>query len=262
MFIPRIIPCLPLRGNGLVKTVKFKDEKYIGDIINAVKIFNEKEVDELIILDINATIENKLPRLELIKDIASECFMPLCYGGGISKLAEIEQIFKAGVEKISLNTSAMQQPQLITEASNVFGSQSIVASVDIKKSILGNYKVYSHRSRKSYDHHVVEYVRQLEKLGVGEIFLNSVDRDGVRRGYDLDLVKLISQAIDIPLIACGGAGAISDFKEVFDAGASAAAAGSFFVLHGKHLAVLITYPKFSEIEQLFSLKEESANDDT
>lgn len=260
MFIPRIIPCLLLRGNGLFKTVQFKNEKYIGDIINAVRIFNEKEVDELIILDITATVENKSPRLELIKDIASECFMPLCYGGGIKSLSEIEQIFKAGVEKVSLNTSAVQNSKLITEASEVFGSQSIVASIDVKKNIFGKYQIYSHSGSKPYQVQLIEYVRQLERLGAGEILLNLIDRDGTRKGYDLDLIKSISQAVDIPLIACGGAGDITDFKKAFDAGASAAAAGSFFVLHGKHLAVLITYPKFSEIEKLFSLKEEFVNE--
>lgn len=250
MIIPRVIPCLLIRGQGLVKTIKFDHARYIGDVINTVRIFNEKEADELLLLDITATKSKTKPQLSLIKDIASECFMPLAYGGGITSIDEIASIFEAGVEKISLNSTIFENPELISEASKIFGSQSIITAIDIKQGFLGKYSVYSHCGKVNQQLNPVEYAKRLQDLGAGEILINSIDRDGTRDGYDLSIIQKISSAVDVPVVACGGAGSLEDIKLVFDAGASAAAAGSFFVFHGKHQAVLITYPTSDEIGSL------------
>lgn len=250
MLLTRVIPCLLLRGNGLVKTEKFTDEKYIGDPINAVKIFNEKEVDELIFLDITATPEGRGPRLELIQEIAGECFMPLCYGGGISDLNQMESIFTAGVEKVCINSAAIKNPELVKQASDIYGAQSIVVSIDVKKNLFGHYTVSTDRGKKSLHKNPVEYAKQMEDMGAGEIFINSVNLDGTRKGYDIDLVSQVSGAVSVPTIACGGAGELADFKKAIESGASAVSAGSFFVFHGKHKAVLITYPEIGELENI------------
>ncbi len=250
MLTLRVIPCLLLRGDGLIKTVKFKNERYVGDPINAIKIFNEKEVDELVVLDVLASAEHYKPRTEYVRNLATECFMPLCYGGGITTLAEMEALFSAGVEKVAINTAALDNPDLIRAAAKEFGSQSIVVSLDVKKSFFGGYSVYSQRGTTDRKISPFDHVKLVEDLGAGEIFLNSVDQDGVREGYDLDLLKKICQIVTIPVIACGGAGELTHFKAAADAGASAVAAGSFFVFYGKHRAVLITYPESSQIEQL------------
>jgi imidazole glycerol-phosphate synthase subunit HisF len=252
MRIKRIIPCLLLRNNGLVKTVKFKDSVYIGDPINAVKIFNEKEVDELIFLDIDATKQNREPSVELIGNIASECFMPFAYGGGVRSLAQIEKIIKSGAEKIIINTQAFLEKNFIREAADRFGSSTIVVSVDVKKGFFDNYSVYIRGGSKNTGKNPVEYAREVENSGAGEIFINSIDRDGTMEGYDLELIKNISDAVKIPVIACGGAGKLKDFRSaISDGRASAVAAGSFFVFHGKRRAVLITYPSYQEISALF-----------
>jgi imidazole glycerol-phosphate synthase subunit HisF len=250
MIIPRIIPCLLLASSGLVKTVKFKDPKYIGDIINTVRIFNEKEVDEIVILDIKASLENRPPNYTLLKDIATECFMPLCYGGGIRSVDEIKKLFELGIEKISLNSSVFDDSQLISQASNAFGSQSIVISIDIKRNMFGNYSVNSHSGSKDRKVDPVDFAKKVEGLGAGEILVTSIDRDGTRQGYDLDIINRISSAVGIPVIACGGANNLEDCKKVLLAGAAGAAAGSFFVLHGKHRAVLVSYPDRSKINNL------------
>ncbi|MBE9157908.1 imidazole glycerol phosphate synthase subunit HisF [Nodosilinea sp. LEGE 06152] len=252
MINPRIIPCLLIRRNGLVKTVKFKDPKYIGDIVNTVRIFNEKEVDEIILVDILATVDNQELRLDFLRDIVSECFMPVCYGGGIKRVEQIRQLFEVGVEKISINAAALETPELITEASAVFGAQSIVVSIDIKKNLLGKYSVFSHGGKQDWRRDPVEHAREVEGRGAGEILLHSIDRDGTMAGYDMPIIEKVANAVDIPVIACGGAGSLSDFKQATQAGASALAAGSQFVFHGKHRAVLVTYPSRQEIRDLFT----------
>jgi imidazole glycerol-phosphate synthase subunit HisF len=252
MKIKRIIPCLLLRNNGLVKTVKFKESTYIGDPINTVKIFNEKEVDEIFFLDIDATKLKKEPPYSLIQNIASECFMPFAYGGGINSLQQIERIIKSGSEKVILNTSAFLDKNFLSQAVQQFGSSTIAVSIDVKKEFLKGYIVYVKGGTLSTGLNPVDYARRIESEGAGEILINSIDRDGVMEGYDIDLIKSVSSAIRIPIIACGGAGKLSDFGQAVKAGgASAAAAGSFFIFHGKRRAVLITYPSYSEISDLF-----------
>ena len=252
MKIKRIIPCLLLRNNGLVKTVKFKESTYIGDPINTVKIFNEKEVDEIFFLDIDATKTNKEPPYELIRNIASECFMPFAYGGGIQSIRQIEKIIKSGAEKIIINSQAFLQKNFIKEAVHQFGSSTIAVSIDVKKEFLKGNTVYIKGGSHSTGKSPVEYVKEIENYGAGEILINSIDRDGVMEGYDIELIKSVTQSIRIPVIACGGAGKLSDFRSAIEeGGAAAVAAGSFFVFHGKRRAVLITYPSYSEISKLF-----------
>jgi imidazole glycerol-phosphate synthase subunit HisF len=252
MRIKRIIPCLLLRNKGLVKTIKFKDSTYIGDPINAVKIFNEKEVDELIFLDIDATKNGKEPNYEMIQNIASECFMPFAYGGGIHSLGQMEKILKSGAEKIIINSGAFLQKGLVSDAVRQFGSSTIVVSVDIKKEFFKGNTVYIKGGTQSTGKNPVEYVKLMEQEGAGEIFINSVDRDGTMLGFDIESIRSISQSVKIPIIACGGAGKLSDFGDaVHLGGASAVAAGSFFVFHGKKRAVLITYPSYAEISEIF-----------
>lgn len=246
----RVIPVLLLKGMGLYKSVKFKDLKYVGDPINAIKIFNEKEVDELVFLDINASVSNKEPNYQMLADIASECFMPLCYGGGIKTVGQIERILYAGVEKVSINSAASEIPTLIAEAAKKFGSSTIVASIDVKKGFLSGTSVYTLSGTKNTKKNPIEFAKYLEDQGAGEILINSIDQDGTMKGYDLELVKAISQSVSIPVIACGGAGSVEDFKLAVDNGASAVAAGSFFVFQGKHRAVLITYPSKNELESI------------
>lgn len=252
MKIKRIIPCLLLRNNGLVKTVKFKESTYIGDPINTIKIFNEKEVDEIFFLDIDATRLKKEPPYDLIQNIASECFMPFAYGGGIHSLLQIERIIKSGAEKIIINTQAFLGKNFLKEAVQQFGSSTIAVSIDVKKEFLKGNIVYVKGGTQSTGLNPVDYAREIENAGAGEILINSIDRDGVMEGYDIELIKSISGSIKIPIIACGGAGRLNDFSQaVKQGGASAAAAGSFFIFHGKRRAVLITYPSYSEITNLF-----------
>lgn len=253
MKIKRIIPCLLLRNNGLVKTVKFRESTYIGDPINTVKIFNEKEVDEIFFLDIDATKLKKEPPYSLIQNIASECFMPFAYGGGINSLQQIERIIKSGSEKVIINTNVFLDKNFLIDAVKQFGSSTIAVSIDVKKEFLRGYTVYVKGGTLSTGLNPVDYARRIENEGAGEILINSIDRDGVMEGYDIDLIKSVSSAVRIPIIACGGAGKLSDFGQaVSEGGASAAAAGSFFIFHGKRRAVLITYPSYSEISDLFS----------
>jgi cyclase len=252
MKIKRIIPCLLLRNNGLVKTVKFKESTYIGDPINTIKIFNEKEVDELFFLDIDATRLKREPPYELIQNIASECFMPFAYGGGIHSLYQIERIIKSGAEKVIINTHAYLENNFLKEAVHQFGSSTIAVSMDVKKEFLRGNVVYIKGGTQSTGINPVDYAKKNESEGAGEILINSIDRDGVMEGYDIELIKSISGSVRIPVIACGGAGRLSDFSlAVKQGGASAVAAGSFFVFHGKRRAVLITYPSYFEISELF-----------
>ena len=252
MKIKRIIPCLLLRNNGLVKTVKFKDSTYVGDPINTIRIFNEKEVDEIFFLDIDATRLKKEPPYDLIQNIASECFMPFAYGGGINSLQQIERIIKSGAEKVIINTTAFLDEDFLKEAVHHFGSSTIAVSIDVKKEFFRGNIVYIKSGTQGTGMSPVEYAQRIENDGAGEILVNSIDRDGVMEGYDIDLIKNISSAVRIPIIACGGAGSLLDFRDaVREGGASAAAAGSFFVFHGKRRAVLITYPTYAEISELF-----------
>lgn len=246
----RVMPCLLVKNGRLVKTVKFKNPAYIGDPVNAIKIYNEKEVDELILLDITASVEARPPAFELLSQTAEECFMPMCYGGGIRSIEDIRRIFSLGIEKVAINSYAFERPEFVKEASAIFGSQSIVASIDVKKSgLLNKYTVYVKSGTKSTGIDPVAYAEKIEKLGAGEILLNSVDRDGTWSGYDIDLVKRVVNAVDIPVIACGGAGTVADLGDVIkNGGASAAAAGSMVVYQGKDLGVLIKFPKRSELE--------------
>lgn len=251
MLRARVIPCLLLRNGGLVKTVRFDDAKYVGDPINAVKIFNEKEVDELVLLDIEASRQSKEPNYELIAQIASEAFMPLCYGGGVSSVAQAEKLIHLGIEKISVNSSALHDISLVTSIAAVLGSQSVVAGVDVKKDWFGRYRVFDPSSRKLTNITPLDQVRHLADSGAGEIFLNNVNEDGSQAGYDLKLVNMVANAVEIPVIACGGAGKVEDFAGAINNGASAVAAGSMFVFQGRHRAVLISYPPYKELEQLF-----------
>jgi len=253
MLQPRIIPCLLLKNQGLVKTVRFKKPKYVGDPINAVKIFNEKEVDEMIFLDITASIDRKKPNFKIIREIASECFMPLCYGGGVRNLDDIKQIFNTGVEKVAINSYALEDNEFITKASYLFGNQSIVVSIDAKKNIFGKYEVFGFSGKKKYKLSPADYAAHMENMGAGEILINSINMDGTMAGYDIELVKSVSKAVTIPVIACGGAGKIEDFTEaVREGGTSAVAAGSLFVFQGKLRAVLISYPNPKELKNLFT----------
>lgn len=244
----RVIPVLLLKNMGLYKSVKFKDQKYVGDPINALKIFNEKEVDEMVFLDIAATTGNKEPNYQMLADIASECFMPLCYGGGIKSVEQIEKILFTGVEKVSLNSAAFENPSLVKDAANRFGSSTVVVSIDVKKVFLSGHRVFTKSGTFNTKKEPVEYAKEMEELGAGELLLNSIDADGTMNGYDLEMIQKVSSAVNIPVIACGGAGSIQHMYDANFAGASAVAAGSFFVFQGKHRAVLITYPNKKEFD--------------
>jgi len=248
MLLPRVMPCLLIENEGLVKTVKFKNPSYVGDPINAIKIYNEKEVDELILLDIKATVEKRVPPFQLISEVTSECFMPLCFGGGVRHIDDMKKIFGMGVEKISINSYAHENPTFIREASRYFGSQSIVVSIDVKKTFSGKYIIRTHGGQRATKSDPVTFAREMEKMGAGEILLNSIDRDGQWNGYDLKLLELVCSAVDIPVIALGGAGNTTHFgKAVTNAGASAVAAGSMVVYQGKGLGVLINFPTRDEL---------------
>jgi cyclase len=251
MLQKRVIPCLLLRNGGLVKTVRFKDPTYVGDPINAVRIFNEKEVDELVFLDIGATPSGAGPNFDLLADIATEAFMPFGYGGGITTLDQIKRLYALGVEKVIINTAAASTPKLVEEAASLAGSSSVVASMDVRVHFLGRYSVWVRGGQEKVHQDPVSYAREMERLGAGEILLTAIDRDGMREGYDLELVRLVAEAVSVPVVAAGGAGTMQHFRDAAQAGASAVGAGSFFVFHGRHKAVLITYPEYHELEALF-----------
>lgn len=244
----RVIPVLLLQGGGLVKTVKFRDPKYLGDPINAVRIFNEKEVDELVFLDIAATIESREPPFPLLQDIASEAFMPMAYGGGLTNIEQIRRVFGLGFEKVIINSAAYGNLGLIAEAAAIFGSQAVVCSVDVRKTWRGNYQLVSRAAKKAERVNLRDHLAAVEKAGAGEIMVNAVDRDGTMSGYDLKLVREVSDTVSVQVIACGGAKSVDDFVEVVTAGhASAVAAGSMFVFYGRHRAVLINYPERDQL---------------
>ena len=240
---PRVIPVLTIVGEDLVKTTKFSKPRYLGDPINAVKIFNGKSVDELCFLDISASKNRLGPNFALLKDIAVQAFMPLSYGGGITTIEEIKQLYKIGYEKVILNTSFINNPELVRQAALVAGNQSVVVSIDVKKNAFGKYVAYTEDGLTKVNQSPVELAKYAEELGAGEVIINSIDKDGMMTGYDLQLIKEITSALSIPVIACGGAGSVSDFKKALDeGGAHAVAAGSLFVYYGPKKAVLITAP--------------------
>jgi cyclase len=241
MLLRRIIPALLIRDGGLVKTIRFSKERYIGDPINAVKIFNEKEVDELCLLDIGATTEGRSPAYGEINEIVSEAFMPVGYGGGIRTMDHIERLFKIGVDKVIMNTAAFENEMLVKEASNVFGNQSIVISIDIKKDLWGRYNIFTRSGKSKQKIDMVTAVKKMQDLGAGEIILNNIDRDGTMQGYDLDPIDKLSKIIEVPLVALGGAATIEDFVSAIHHGAAAVSAGSMFVFQGIHKGVLISY---------------------
>ena len=243
MLRTRIIPCLLLKDNGLVKTIKFKNPEYLGDPVNIVRIFNDKEVDELAILDIGASVENRAPAFELLADIAGECFMPLSYGGGLRRIDDLLTLSKAGYEKLVINTWAVEKPDVVRKAADQLGSQSVVVSLDVKKSLFGKYEVMIAGGQRNTKKDPVELAVEMNRQGAGEILLNSMDRDGTQKGYDLDLINRVSSEVDIPVIACGGAGSVEDMAAaVKQGGASGVGVGSFFLFHGRHRAVLINVP--------------------
>lgn len=244
-----MIPVLLLHKGGLIKSVNFKHYKYVGDPINAVKIFNEKEVDEIALIDIDASRENRGPDIKKIAEIAGEAFMPMAYGGGISTIDQVKDLFYNGIEKIVLNKAAIQQPSLIAEAARLFGSQSIAVSIDVKKNLLKGERVYAENGKTNTGLAPVAFAKQMENAGAGEILLNSIDRDGTYKGYDANLIKEVTQAVHIPVIAVGGASQISDFRIAVESGASAVAAGSMFVFQRPHNAVLISYPTQEELKR-------------
>jgi len=252
MLMTRVMPCLLVDNGRLVKTVNFKNPSYVGDPVNAIKIYNEKEVDELVLLDIVATSEGREPSFDLLSNVADECFMPLTYGGGIRELDDIKRIFSLGIEKVAINSYAAQDPGFISKAAGLFGNQSIVISIDVKKSLFGKYAVHTHSGQKSTGYNPVEYAVEMEEMGAGEILLNSIDRDGTWKGYDIALIRAVTDAVNIPVIACGGAGNLQDFANaVSQGGASAVAAGSMVVYSGKGLGVLINFPKRAELREVF-----------
>ena len=251
MLLTRTIPVLLLHGHGLNKTRQFEPWKYLGDPVNAVRIFNEKEVDELIVLDIDASRKGFAPRIKEIVDLAGECFMPMCYGGGITNIEEIGRLLGEGIEKVSLNTAAHETPGLIEAAARDFGSQSIVVSIDVRRRPDGQYSVFSHCGQRDRNIDPATFAARARDLGAGEILLNNIDRDGMQCGYDLDLIKAVSDAVDIPVVTCGGAGQLEHLPEAIAAGAHAVAAGSLFVLIGRLNAVLISYPRQADLEKLY-----------
>lgn len=248
---PRLIPCLLLSEGNLVKTRKFKDPVYLGDPINAVKIFSEKCVDELCIQDIEASKKGAGPDFDLLSEIATEAFMPLSYGGGITTVDQVRRLFRIGFEKVIFNTAWQDHPEVLREAAALFGSQSIIASIDVKQDLLRRSRCVTQDGIRPVEGTPVELAHNAEALGAGEILLNSVDRDGSMLGYDLKLVKSVAEAVNIPVIACGGAGGAQDMEAVLhQAGAHAAAAGSMYVFYGPRRAVLIHVPEEKELIKL------------
>jgi imidazole glycerol-phosphate synthase subunit HisF len=252
MLRPRIIPCLLIQNGGLVKTVQFVKPKYVGDPINAVRIFNEKEVDELIILDIDATVQGREPDYSRIRNLAAECRMPLCYGGGVTTVAQVERIISLGVEKVALSSAAVADPTLVTQAAEVVGSQSVVAVLDVKKlGLRGKYEVVTHNGTRRSGRGPTELAREMEGQGAGEIVVNAIDQDGIMKGYDMDLIQEVREAVSIPLTVLGGAGALKDIAALIKTfGIIGAAAGSLFVFKGVYRAVLISYPSRGEKDAL------------
>jgi cyclase len=251
MLRSRIIPCLLVRNGGLVKTINFANPKYVGDPINAVKIFNEKEVDELIVLNIDASAQNREPDYGMVRNLAAECRMPLCYGGGVKTIEQVERIISLGVEKVAMSSAPVSNPKIIKQAAEVVGSQSIVVVMDVKKREPGKYEIWTHNASKPTGLSPVDFAKQVEDLGAGEVVINSIDRDGVMKNYDIELVNLVRDAISLPITVLGGAGSLKDIEALIHSfGIIGAAAGSLFVFKGIYRAVLINYPSRIEKDAL------------
>ena len=252
MLRPRIIPCLLVHDKGLVKTVSFRAPKYVGDPINAVKIFNEKESDELIVLDIDATVNGTEPDFKLISDLAAECRMPLCYGGGVRTVAHAKHIISLGVEKVALSSAAMDNPELISRIAEEIGRQSVVVVLDVKKRMFSKeYDVYIHNGRKNTKRNALEVAQQMQAAGAGEIVINSIDNDGEMKGYDIALAQRLREIVSVPITILGGAGSLNDIEKLIDAcGVIGASAGSLFVFKGVYKAVLINYPSVIQRDEL------------
>ncbi|MEO0038720.1 MAG: Imidazole glycerol phosphate synthase subunit HisF [Bacteroidota bacterium] len=256
MLRPRIIPSLLLHDKGLVKTVNFKSPKYVGDPINAVRIFNEKQVDELAIFDIDATVLGKEPDYVLIEKLANQSRMPLCYGGGVQTVEQAQKIFSLGIEKIALSSAVIKNPLLVTQIADRVGSQSVIVVLDIKKKLFGGYEVYTHNGKRATGINPVKFAKELEQLGAGEIILNSIDQDGVMKGFDMILIDKVAENISIPLTVLGGAGSLNDIEKVIDRhGVIGVAVGSLFVFKGPYKAVLINYPTQSEKNKVFKIEK-------
>lgn len=250
MLRKRVIPCLQLLDNALVKTVKFKKPAYIGDPINTVRIFNELEVDELCFLDIRATLEDRDPNWDILEQITNECFMPLSYGGGIKSLDTAKRLFQMGFEKVVLNSAAFSNPELITEITTVYGNQAVVGSIDIKKDLFGRSKVYVQDGTKSIGSSPIEWAQKLESAGVGELLITSMDKEGTWHGFDISLISSIADAVDVPVVALGGAGGVDDINDVFaNTNASAVGLGSMVVYQKKGMGVLVNFPDNSSIKR-------------
>jgi cyclase len=251
MLRARVIPSLLLLDDALVKTTNFKNARYIGDPINTVRIFNELEVDELVFLDIAATNDQRRPNLKLLAEIANECFMPLGYGGGLNDFQMVKDIFSIGFEKVLLNSVCYEQPQFITRLAEYYGNQAVVVSVDVKKNLWGNYDVYSHSGKKKHKKGLLEWVSELEQLGAGELLLTSIDREGSWSGFDNELIRKVTDVVNIPVIAHGGAGQLQHISEVVQAGhASAVALGSMVVFQKKGMGVLVNFPEETELNRV------------
>lgn len=248
---PRIIPCLLVHEKGLVKTTNFKDPKYVGDPINAVKIFNEKQVDELVVLDIDASVNGSEPNYKMIENLAFECRMPLCYGGGIKTPQQAQKIFELGVEKIAISSIAIENINIVKAIADQVGQQSVVIILDVKKKLLGGYEIYIHNGKKKTGLDALNYAEKLCNLGIGEIIINSIDRDGKMSGYDFDLYDKLKKIVPVPMTLLGGAGSLQDIGQAISRyGIVGVSAGSLFVFKGKYRAVLINYPTESEKAEL------------
>lgn len=253
MLRTRIIPALLLRNESLVKTVRFGDFTYVGDPCNTVRIFNELEVDELLFLDITATNEGRSPNLKVLTEIANECFMPLAYGGGIRSLRDAKSVCDIGFEKVALNSYAMEEPTFISQLASHYGSQAVIVSIDVKKNIFGRYQVRTHAGKKNSGRDPVSWAKEVESLGAGEILLTSIDREGTWSGFDLDLAKSVTDAVDLPVIAHGGAGKVEHIGDVIkEAGAAAVALGSMVVFQKKDVGVLVNFPDASQLKQVLA----------
>lgn len=252
MIVNRIIPTLLLSKGRIVKGKNFKNHKYVGDPTNIVKIFNDKEVDELIVLDIDASRCNTPPDFEFTKLLSEECFMPLCYGGGISNVDQARKLFSIGVEKVCIQSSALSSPALISEIANEFGSQSIVVSIDVTTNFFGRYQIYNAAARSSVNKSWVDHARRCVDLGAGEVLITSVKHEGLLRGIDSKLITQAAESLTVPVVAGGGISSLDDIKLAIQHGASAVAVGSFFVFHGRHRAVLVNVPSREIIESILS----------
>ncbi len=253
------MPCLLLSETGLVKTVRFDKPNYVGDPLNVINIFNRLDVDELILLDIDASVSGQPPRFDIIKEVAGHCTAPLTYGGGIRDVDEIGRIFEIGVEKVVIGSAAARDPSFVTKAADRYGSQAIIVSIDVKKNWLGRYGVYAEHGRRALHVNPVAYAQSVAERGAGEILLHSIDRDGVMNGFDVELVRSVADVVSVPVIACGGASKRQDLAAAVGAGASAAAAGSIFVYQGMERGVLINFPTRTQLRSILMKSQPAAS---